>query len=135
MRCLEHALSYDQLNVGELACMELLLRRAQLSELKHKERLLQVDAANDYGADEYLYMGTNSTRGQVMIAPELEEYVSTQLQKEGSVLKERRKLMEERALLRPARQGGQPSGGRGEHAQPDPKKKGRPKGGGRGEEA
>ncbi|CAK0848864.1 unnamed protein product, partial [Prorocentrum cordatum] len=97
MRCLENAISYDQLNVGELACMELLLRRAQLSELKHKGRLLQVGAANDYGADEYLYMGTNATRGQVMVAPELEEFVSSQLQKEGSVLKERRKLIEERS--------------------------------------
>ena len=80
--------------------MEFLARRAQLSELKHRERMLQSDAADDYGEDSYLYLGISQTRGQVMVMPELEEYVSGQLEREGRVLKERRKLQEERKLVR-----------------------------------
>ena len=55
------------------------------------------------GEDSYLYMGTNQTRGQVMIMPELEQYASEQLSKDGSVMKERRKLNEERGLTRKAK--------------------------------
>ena len=46
-------------------------------------------------------LGTSATRGQLMVSPQLEEYVSSQLQKEGTFMKERRKLREERQLVRP----------------------------------
>ena len=96
MRALEHAATFDQVNVSELACMELLLRRAQLSELRHKERILSLDPADDFGDDSYLYMGTGVTRGQLMIDPELENFVRKQMESEGGIMKERRKLQEER---------------------------------------
>ncbi|CAK0861849.1 unnamed protein product, partial [Prorocentrum cordatum] len=100
MRGLEHVVLYDQLNVGKLACTELPWARAQPSELKHKEKLLLVDAANGYEANEYRHMVTNATRGQVMVGPVLEECVSSHLQTEGSVLMERWKRMEHRDLIR-----------------------------------
>ena len=45
-------------------------------------------------------MGAGSTRGLLMICPALEEHVSGQMQREGAVMKERRKLQEERVLSR-----------------------------------
>ena len=113
MRALEHAMQFDQINVGELASMELLMRRAQLSELKYKDAVLRNDPADEYGDDAFLYLGTGQTRGQVMVNPDLEEFVSAQLSKEGAVMKERRNLHEERWFAR----GGRP-----------PKKKGKGKG-------
>ena len=56
-RALQLAAEYDQLNVTELASMELLARRAQLSELKWKERVLRHDPQDEYGEDAWLYLG------------------------------------------------------------------------------
>ena len=100
MRALQFAIEFDQLNVSELSSMEFLCRQTQLSELKHRERMIQADPSDDYGEDSYLYLGISQTRGQVMMHPALEEFVSSQLEKEGRVLKERRKLQEERKLTR-----------------------------------
>ena len=75
----------------------------------------------------YLYMGAGSTRGMLMIFPTLEEHVSVQMQREGAVMKERRKLQEERVLSRAGGRrgkgksegdgaGGEPHGGGGSKA-------------------
>ena len=48
-----------------------------------------------------LLLGTNETRGQLMFCPQLEAYVAGEFGKEGAVLKERRKLKEEKGLVRP----------------------------------
>ena len=37
MRSLEVAMTYDQLPRGELACLEMVMRQAQLAEAKYKE--------------------------------------------------------------------------------------------------
>ena len=96
MRILEAGSRFDQLNVGELASFELVCRRAQLVELKYKHKT----AGSGYGDEEFLYMGLSETRGFTMIAPSLEEFVSGQMAKEGAVLKEKRKLREEKLLNR-----------------------------------
>eukprot|EP00974_Lingulodinium_polyedra_P017693 1716541-Lingulodinium_polyedra.AAC.1 len=70
MRCLEFALCYDQVAVSELACMELMLRKVQVAELKHRERILGVQGGD--GLEDYLYLGEGQTRGYVMVAPMLE---------------------------------------------------------------
>ena len=113
MRALEHAATFDQVNVPELACMELLLRRAQLSELRHKERILSLDPADDFGDDSYLYMGTGVTRGQLMIDPDLEDFVRKQMETEGGIMKERRKLQEERHWNKQRRGAGRDGKGKG----------------------
>ena len=45
-------------------------------------------------------MGLSETRGFTTIAPSLEEFVSGRMAKEGAVLKEKRKLREEKLLNR-----------------------------------
>ena len=40
MRCLEAAMTYDQLQCAELACLEIVMRQAQLAEAKYKEKFL-----------------------------------------------------------------------------------------------
>ena len=50
--------------------------------------------------DEHLYLGTSETRGMLMVCPSLASFVSEQLRADASVLKERRKLREERLLNR-----------------------------------
>ena len=107
MRLLDVALTFDQLNITELASFELICRRAQLAEFRYKDRLLGEGADED----EYLFMGVGETRGLVMVSPNLEDYLATQLSKESAVMKERRKMREERQLSRASAGGGGASGG------------------------
>ena len=101
MRVLELAIVFDQLNVAELASFELLLRKAQLAEWRHRDRLL-ANGADDIGEDEFLYLGTSETRGLLMVCPELSDHITAELHKEASVMKERRKLRDERRISRGA---------------------------------
>ncbi|CAK0841243.1 unnamed protein product, partial [Prorocentrum cordatum] len=107
MRALELGAGFDQLNLTELALVELLVRRAQLAEWRHRERLLK-SSGDEYLEDEYLYMGTSETRGLLMVCPTLVEHIQAELHKEATLMKEKRKLREERMLSR-----GQGSGGGG----------------------
>ena len=104
MRVLETSVCYDQLQAAELACVEVVMRKAQLCELKHKDKVLSHESRAGSSAiddDEFLYLGTGRTRGMLMIAPSLEEFVAGELHKEASTAKERRKMREERAAARP----------------------------------
>lgn len=107
MRVLDFAVTFDQLQVAELACLEVVVRQAQLIELKYRNKVLsnQTASATDVSTlelDDHLYLGTGRTRGLLMVDPRLEEYVATELQRETAAAKERRKMREERALQRPA---------------------------------
>ena len=101
MRALEFALCYDQLQAAELATMEVLVRRAQMVELKYRDRVVKLSPTGGVEDDEHLYMGTGLTRGLLMICPDLEDWVAGELQREASAAKERRKMREERGLVRP----------------------------------
>jgi hypothetical protein len=102
MRTIELALLYDQLHLTEIAAFELLARRAQMIELKYKNKIVPVGSyQNDPFDDAHLYQGTAATRGLIMVSPQLEQYVSGELAKEAGAAKERRKLREERALTKP----------------------------------
>ena len=97
MRVLQTAVQYDQLNVSELASMELVMRRAQVAEFRHRERLFgRAGGGDELLEDEHLYMGTGETKGLLMVSPALSEYIADELHKESTVLKERRKIREER---------------------------------------
>ena len=109
MRVLEVAVSYDQLAVSELASFEILLRRAQMLELRHKEKIVGPGVGGTVDEDSHLYLGTGRTRGLIMIAPALEEHVAGELGKEAAAAKERRKLREERS----GKSGGPKGAGRG----------------------
>jgi hypothetical protein len=97
MRVVTLALEYDQLNISELACFELLMRRAQMSEWKYRERILgRSGTVLEELDDEHLYMGVSEVRGLLMVSPLLSEHISAELHREAVSLKERRKLREER---------------------------------------
>ena len=100
MRVLEYAICYDQLQAAELAAIELVARRAQLIELKYRDKVIGGGMGGTVDEDSFLYMGTGRTRGLLMISPALEEYVAGELSKETSAAKERRKLREERGAAK-----------------------------------
>ena len=76
------------------------MRKVQLAEFKIRENILGKMERIDHTDDEYLYLGQDQTRGQLMICRALEEYVSAEMVKEGNIMKERRKLREKRHLAR-----------------------------------
>ena len=117
LKMIEYAMCFDRVNIGELACFELLLRKLQLIELKYKNRSLKADGEHLH-EEEHLYLGHAATRGQLMVNPDLEQYVASEIAKDCSVMKEKRKLLEERRLARPKGKGKDPK---------DPKGKGKGK--------
>ena len=100
-RIMEHAACYDQLNLFNLGCVEVMVRKLQMAEEKYKERLYHNQGLGDnVGEDHHLFMGTQGTRGNLCVAPALQKFIAEELQKESAVLKERRKAREERSLAR-----------------------------------
>lgn len=91
-RVIDYAVKYDGLNVVNLASFELIARRRQLIAEAH---------AHSPGAPSYEaaghFMQTGYRPGGAIVVPALTKYVSEQLHQEGQIMKERRKLREERA--------------------------------------
>ena len=88
----EYAVIYDRLNVRNLVCMELALRRMQLHE---SAVALSPQAPSYEGARHFL--GVPERRGGAIIAPVLTQYVASQLSSEAAIEKEKRKAREARA--------------------------------------
>ena len=59
-----------------------------------------------------LFMGASRPNGRALIAPELTKWISTRLQEEAAILKERRKGREERQLARGPEAPPPPKGGK-----------------------
>ena len=97
MRIIEFAVCYDQVQVSELAALEMVARRAQMVELRFREKVIGTGGGVSVDDDAFLYMGTGKTRGLLMVCPLLEEYVADELSKETAAAKERCKLREERS--------------------------------------
>eukprot|EP00959_Pyramimonas_sp_CCMP1952_P286658 5994145-Pyramimonas_sp.AAC.1 len=108
MKMLYFGAVYDQLDLPQLAWAELACRRAQLIELKHREKFTmrkQQDnnkkgVVSDPFDDAHLYLGLSATRGMLCVAPELEAWVGRELANEYQAMKERRKALEERKALK-----------------------------------
>ena len=95
---------YDQYDLLASAGVELVVRQIQIIEEKLSGRF--EDKNQEASADYYLMSGATS-RCQLCICPELKSWLAGELAKESSVLKERRKAREERALLKkPGKSGG-----------------------------
>ena len=107
-RILETMLCYDQVNAGALASLELVCRLIQICEDKLSHRF--DDSHGDAGSDYYLMSGAQSG-SQLCICPELRAWIASEVQKESSVLKERRKAREERVLANPKKKGGKGGAG------------------------
>ena len=105
MRALTDALQYDQLDTVNLASFEHFLRRAQLIEHFHKEKVRQAAVSSEgkgqIAAEEQdLFMGAKGSSGAVMVAPSLVGHVAKELERASSIDKQARKAREERALRR-----------------------------------
>lgn len=96
-KVLQTLMTYDQVDVTNLAGAEMIVRALQRIEEKHKFKLTAMDESGE-GA---LFMGSSSgSRVGSIISPKLTEWIGSEMQKEALVSKERRKAREERALAR-----------------------------------
>ncbi|CAK0817405.1 unnamed protein product, partial [Prorocentrum cordatum] len=108
MRMAGLGLSFDQLNLGELASFELLMRKAQMAEWSHRDRLA-ASQGDDLMEESYLYLRAGETPGSAMVSPALVDHINQEMHREAQILKERRNAKEERLLSR----GGGGGGGSG----------------------
>lgn len=113
-RAIDLAVSYDALNISNLASFELLIRRRQLLADAHT---YNPSAPSYEGSDHF--MGTTYRPGGAIVVPELMKHVSERMHQESQVMKERRKQAE----LKGKGRGGGPK-------QPFNPPKSEPKGGG-----
>ena len=103
---LDTAISFDCLQVCNLACFELLVRRKQLIAEAH-----QFNPSNlSYEGAEF-WMGSRYKSGGAIVVPALTEHVAKQLQAESQILKERRKLAEAKGTGRGGGPGKPPNAG------------------------
>ena len=102
-RALESMCCYDQVNPANLAAAELIARHLQLCEEREKDRKQkeQKGKTDDLTLDSHLFLGGGSSNSRLCICPELNEFISKELQAEAAVMKERRKAREERGLKKP----------------------------------
>ena len=109
MRVLEHAGSFDGLDVPNLGSIEDVLRQAQLVE--HAYGQLESPAGSSggkakggkgkYGFDESAFFtGLHRETGELMICPELLDYVSKEVEKDVGIMKQLRKAREERSAAK-----------------------------------
>ena len=117
-KLLQVGLTFDQLDMSNLAMVELMCRELQMIEEKYSDRLRSTNEMSD---ESHLYLGTHSSQGNVCMAPALRAWISSELKDEAAINKERRKAREERQVLRapPAKekpQDGNPGKGGGKGA-------------------
>ena len=129
MRLLSIAGCYDQLDLSNLAVVEIICRRAQLIEYQCRERAraglraigLGTGAATTVtgaailgGEEAYLFDGVGKTAGSAMVAPPIVQFVAVELEKTARVDKHARKAREEKALLGVGKSEDGPDGGKAE---------------------
>ena len=115
MRLLSVAGAYDQLDLSNLAVVEVICRRAELIEYQYRERAREglrasglgtgastsLTGASVLGGEEAdLFDGVGKIAGGAMVAPQIVEFVAAELEKTAKIDKQARKAREEKALLR-----------------------------------
>ncbi|CAE8588527.1 unnamed protein product [Polarella glacialis] len=94
-KAIQVAVVYDQLDISNLACYELIGRELQVLEERYADRIL----GNDDGDRERSIL-TSIDMSTTCMAPPLKEFLANEQQKETAWMKERRKAREERVLAR-----------------------------------
>ena len=115
-RIIEYLGTYDQVDLANNAGVEFLFRKMQLIEYYYDEKDLDTMNQNPRLPAEEARAFTGGGRPSSMVAPELLEHVSKELERIGGIKKNARKLREEQAALknaRPDKKGG--GGGEGSH--------------------
>ena len=118
MQAIELALTYDALDIVNLGAFELMVRKAQLIEYSYSEMggggkagdggdgdsKPKKDKGKGRGGlraglydESQIFMGSHKEFGDIMVAPDLLDYVSKEVERDASVLKQVRKAREERA--------------------------------------
>ena len=90
----EYMLTYDQLDVVNLASAECLLRHMQMTEAKVKK---VQESKKEYDANEY-YLGRSRRTGGALVCPALTKWVAEKASSDSAILKEQRKATEERKI-------------------------------------
>ena len=96
---MELAIEYDQLNLGELACIELLCGRLQMIQFRWKERVIGATSTGSVDDEKHYFLGVDPTRGNICVCPAVNTWLGEELHKEAQASKEQRKAREERSLL------------------------------------
>jgi hypothetical protein len=114
MRMFERFGVYDGLDVCNIAAIEELMRQAQLVEYVY---LQEGEPTSGKGKskgkhiglydESAIFAGTHRECGDAMVAPELLDYVSKEVERDASILKQVRKAREERRLLHPKKKDGE----------------------------
>ena len=108
-RVLHTLVSYDQYDVSESAAAEIISRQIQMIEERHRDGGAQSSEGKNSAhssQDTHLFLGTAASRGGLCVCPALQEWISEELRRESSIMKERRKAREERALNNKGPKGG-----------------------------
>ena len=104
MSMIKLAAEYDQLDLGNSACMEVAFKRAQTIEFAYQERIREQQQLGGKGSrltyeEQAVFLGV--TRSDViMICPKMLEYVREEVQRDSELAKNLRKAREERDYLR-----------------------------------
>eukprot|EP00959_Pyramimonas_sp_CCMP1952_P007981 167225-Pyramimonas_sp.AAC.1 len=102
---------YDQLNVANLASGEMLARAVQLQGERYRDRV--APAADSGSLDAHALLGTDQLRGNVCVAPALQDHIEDELTKMNAYRMEQRKSREERDLARKNKKGAKGDKGSG----------------------
>ena len=109
---LEHAGSYDNLDLCNLACMEALARRLQTIEYQHRERVRDGERGGHSSVSELggtavltddemdFFQGRSHASSTVCCSPALIKHVADGMEKEALIAKQSRKAREEKGLAR-----------------------------------
>jgi hypothetical protein len=104
MSMVKLAAEYDQLDLGNSACMEVAFKRAQTIEFAYQERIREQQQMGGKGSrltyeEQAVFLGV--TRSDViMICPKMLDYVREEVQRDSELAKNLRKAREERDYLR-----------------------------------
>jgi hypothetical protein len=120
MRVLEELIVYDGVNVANLAGVEILMRKAQLTEYVYHMDSLGLSEKAGKGAakgnpsagvsftglldEAAIFTGLTKDTGTVMVAPSLLDHVAGEVQRDAAILKQVRKAREERKALSGSKQ-------------------------------
>ena len=95
----ELAMTYDQLDISNLAMTEAVSRHMQHVEFEVKKK---VEAKKGVDSSEY-YLGRSRKPGGNLLNPALQKHIAERASRDSAILKEQRKAAEERELLKKAK--------------------------------
>ena len=105
MRSLEHLGCFDGADLSNLLGVEDLFRQAQLIEYVYMQENDTSGKAKGKGSrlvaaeEAAVFTGTHRDSGEAMVFPELLDFVSKEIERDASIMKQIRKAREEREIL------------------------------------